>query len=24
MLTGLNGRTEEKWLQWITSHHMNS
>jgi len=24
MLTGLNGRTEKKWLQWITSLHMNS
>jgi hypothetical protein len=23
MLTGLNGRTDEKWLQWIISHHMN-
>jgi hypothetical protein len=24
MLTGLNGRVEKKWLQLITSHHMNS
>jgi len=23
MLTGLNGRTEKKWLQQLTSHPMN-
>jgi hypothetical protein len=23
MLTGLNGRTEKKWLQYLTSHPMN-